>query len=130
MPELDPPFLASLLVAAGALLWIYNQARQAFGKGKPINPQPLVVAEHERFCTLKQHEACRQEVMQQIGELREADRKADEARRVSLSKVYERLEHVVKEMRAEGKHDIEGLHERVNLILAELGEIRGTLKNR
>lgn len=134
MPDFDPQFLAYLLGAIGAMLWIYNQAMVATGKRKA--EQPFVISMEKRFVSQEDHREHRDAVMAKFktvegriernheateARFRELDRASSEGR----EKIYNRINAIGEEVAAQRKAD-----EMTQATLARMDQKLDALNNR
>ena len=143
MPQLEFSeyswLLAAMMLVAGSVLWIANQARQVFaspGGATQIEPNPLEVRKATELATSEDHErleAC-------LGELDGKIEKYDGERRASVSRCYTEMEQRTDELRKSMKEDIGnlrheikedtyGIHERINDVLVAVSKVQGKLEN-
>lgn len=98
-------------------------------KPGPIEPQPLIVQLAERFTPIEEHHALKNKVESHQAVVAHSLQELDRQRRESVSRVYEKTEERIDQIRGEIRHDIEGIYDRLDKHGETLGEIRGELRH-
>ena len=111
-----------------------QEAEQA--KPREIYPQPLVVKEHEEVVTVpmctQRHEMLKTEIEGLRSRVDTGFRGVNEDRSRSIGNLHARIEQMdrraaerTEALRIEMKGDNKGIHERINLVLEGVAELRG-----
>jgi hypothetical protein len=129
--------LTILIVIAGGYWKLRRMEDYMRGKGEPhkIKPQPLVVKEAEEFATLDRVEKVEHNLEGLKSEVRLGFAGLREDRSRSTGNLHQRIEQMdrtsearTEALRREIKADNKGMHERLNLVLEKVSEVRSSVE--
>ncbi len=120
----DPQALTQFLIVLGFLGSIVASLVAIRSSNRA---QKREVSFADEFATRAQHDDLKGRVDKIADEIRSEFARLDQKRSVSIAGVHDDLENAIAALRAGVKQDVEGVHDRINVVLAAVSELKGRL---
>jgi hypothetical protein len=123
LPEVEGPAFLAWLASAALALFLLNQAITFWKEHLREKPIP-----GETYATKVEHNELRQRLDAVDGKIEANFRELDRKRSVSIAGLHDDLTAKTEAIRAEMKHDAEGIHARMSDILGAVHELKGRIQ--